>query len=146
MKQAILKLLNGDEVQYDYIMQKSRQIDIVTARWKIWALLINDFESTEIAKYFKTGNPNILHGLKRLKDPIKTRLEPISAVLMDEIYKSIPKKSKGLVIEELHNRGYTFKKIGDYFHLDAGTVRERMKRAVGVREIETIKKKIVKFR
>jgi hypothetical protein len=147
MKQEILTALNGDEDQYYSIMQKTQQSDIVENRNAVFLKLITlGFTQKQIAAHWELSRSGVSVALSRHTQNKRVGYSgEISATLMDEIYKSIPKDKSGLIIEALRLKGYSFRDIGTYLNINFSTCRSRMEVATEQRDFEERRKRIVKF-
>ena len=145
MKEAILNILNQDESKYLSIMQNTRQPNIVVERWQVWTeLRKQDYSMKAIASHFGLrSHSTVWHGLKRIAN--KDTKQPITATLLRELYKSIPKENKGLIIEALNLRGYSCSEIGDWYNMTRNAVYYLMVKETSQRDFEERRKKIVKF-
>jgi len=72
MKQDILNALCGDESKYNFIMQRTRQRDIVKLRWEVWySLHSQKYSANSIAKFFNMSHATVLHGLNKINNQVE---------------------------------------------------------------------------
>lgn len=150
IQEATLNALCGDEVKYNLIMQRTRQADIVKMRFEIFIILYSQgFTQKSIGQFFKIERSAISYGIKKILNSSNSDLlQPISATLLREIYKSIPKENKGLIIEALRLKGYKFAEIGDWFNIKDKRARYLMGKETAKRELREFqerRKEIYKF-
>ena len=150
MKQDILDALCGDEEKYKFIMQPIRKWGVAHLRWEVFvSLKAKGYIQQDIAAHFGIDRTAVTYGLKQaLTNKNKYGLYPISATLLQQIYKSIPKDKIGLVIESLKHKNYTFVEIAKYFNMTSHKVRYLMMKEVDKRELAAFqerRKNFVKF-
>lgn len=145
MKEYILKTFNVDEEKLDLLTSKSRQIDLVKARWEMWESLSKaKYPIKEISKFFNRPTGVIKHGIARLEeDKGKVQLPKLTAIVVYDItgikYMADFKKTRNKkitrerwkVYEALREAGYSSNNIAEYFGNSAFVINYGLRKIKG---------------